>query len=57
MLKRQIQDSPVGATVNVSPGLDLSAWLATEEYVDILHSVDLAGVLQDKNIRARTGNA
>lgn len=56
MLKRQIQDSPVCTAVNVSPGLDLSAWLATDEYVDILHSVHLAGILKDKYIWARTGH-
>lgn len=46
-LKHQKQASPVGTTVNVGPGWDLATWLATDEYVDILDSVHLAGVLQD----------
>lgn len=54
MLKQQIQHSPVGTTVNVGPGWDVATWLATDEYVDVLDSVHLAGILQDKDIWAWT---
>lgn len=51
-----MQDLPVGTTVNISPGRDQNIWLATDEYVDILDSVHLAGILQDKGIWARARN-
>ena len=47
---QQIQDSPVGTTVNVGPGWDLAAWLASDDYVDILDTVHLTGIFQDKSI-------
>lgn len=50
-------DSPVGTAVNVGPGRDLATWLATDEYVDILDGVHLAGIFQDKGVRARTRHA
>lgn len=53
LLKQQRLDAPVGTTVNVGPGRDLATWLATDEYVDILDSVHLAGILQDKGIWTR----
>lgn len=52
----QIQDSPVSTTVNVGSGWDLATWLATDENVDILDTVHLAGILQDKSIQTRTGH-
>lgn len=52
-LEQQIQYSPEGTTVNVSPGQDLATWLVTDEYVDILDNVHLTGILQDKGIWAR----
>lgn len=53
LLKQQLLDAPVGTTVNVGPGRNLATWLATDEYVDILDSVHLAGILQDKGIWTR----
>lgn len=49
--------SPVGTAVNVGTGWDVLSGLVTDEYVEVLGSVHLAGVLQDQDIRPRTGHA
>ena len=51
-----MQDLPVGTTVNISPGRDLAFLLTADEYIDILDSIHLAGVLQHQSVRARARN-
>lgn len=52
MAKLQKRNSPIGTGVNVGPGRDVVPWLSTDDYIDILHCVHLAGVLQDKSVQA-----
>lgn len=52
-LNLSLKDVPVGTAINISPGRDVTVLLAADENVDILDSVSLTGVLQDKGIGAR----
>lgn len=49
--------SPVGTTVDVSTCRDVLSRLVTDEDVEVLDGVHLTGVLQDQDIRPRTGHA
>lgn len=51
--KHQVWDSPEGTAVNISPAHNRVNWLSTDEYVDILDSVHLAGILQNKHVWPR----
>lgn len=50
--KTQTHDSPENTTINIGSSHDLDPGLSTDEYVDILDSVHLTGILQNEGIQA-----
>lgn len=46
----QYTHKPVKAAVDVGSGLDMTLWLASDDEVDVLDHVHLAGILQDQDV-------